>query len=120
MIYATTDAPSALLNYLFLQVANSAQKSLLGGHCKISKTEVCTTEVWPDPMLISCELFCFLIKNSSVHSGFVLQSGFLSKSDSSRDGSPKSPIIMCSRMYGRMQVLLTSDFGRNPDCNAEP
>ena len=39
---------SALLTYLFLHVAKSAQKSLLGGHCKITKTEVCTTEVWPD------------------------------------------------------------------------
>ena len=40
--------PSALLNYLFLHVAKSTRKSLIGGHCKILKTEVCKTEVWPD------------------------------------------------------------------------
>ena len=50
-IYGTFSALTlALLNSLFLQVATSAQKSLLGGHCKMSKTEVCTTEVCPEPM----------------------------------------------------------------------
>ena len=42
--------PSPLLKYLFLQVAKLREKSLLGGHSKISKTEVCKTEVWPDPI----------------------------------------------------------------------
>ena len=44
---------------------------------------------------------------------------FYHSNRNSRDGRPKSPILCV--MHLRMQVfnLLTSDFGRNPDCNAE-
>ena len=47
--------PSAMLNYLVFQVAKSREKSLLGGHCKISKTEVRKNEVWPDPICLHRE-----------------------------------------------------------------
>ena len=61
------------------------------------------------------------VKKCSVHSGFRNTIRVPIKIwQNSRDGRPKSPIIMCSSMHLRMQVLLTSDFGRNPDCNAEP
>ena len=45
-------SPSALFKYLCPQVAKSREKSLIGGLCNILKTEVCKTEVWPDPRKI--------------------------------------------------------------------
>ena len=55
MIYVAANAPFTFVKVLVLQVAKFREKSLLGGHCNISKTEVCKTEVWPDPMYKSVE-----------------------------------------------------------------
>ena len=56
--------------------------------------------------------------------GSALQSGFLSESDSKRKGwkaeIPNYCVWGVCVMRLCMQVLLTSGFGRNPDCNAEP
>ena len=45
-----------------------------------------------------------------------IQGSYQNPTVKDRDGRPKSP-IMCACV---MQLLLTSDFGRNPDCHAEP